>query len=339
MADKTIGDLPQATELYEDSLLVVEQGGEARSIAGKLIKDYVEPYATAAQSALEGVKEAIDNIPEGAATPIVNDLTTGGKSMALSSEMGKVLKSEVDTVANELDTKVNPNLSDNAYFINPVNQRGQTEYAGTGYNIDRWRSNSGNVTKSITEAGVRLTAKTSTYGWIFWQILKIPADAIGQPVTGSLLATNIIGTAWRFSVSFRNASDEEIISSTINVSNNLTIPSAVIPEGTVYVRVGVYVSSNAKLAVGDVITLRAAKLELGTQQTLAHQDANGNWVLNEIPDYGLELLKCQRYYQLFSSEAARPTALADYRPSMRVTPATGTIEIDGVTYYYADANW
>ena len=41
-------------------------------------------------------------------------------------------------------------------------------------------------------------------------------------------------------------------------------------------------------------TIRAVKLELGTQQTLAHQE-NGVWVLNEIPDYVEQLRKCQRY--------------------------------------------
>lgn len=41
----------------------------------------------------------------------------------------------------------------------------------------------------------------------------------------------------------------------------------------------------------------AVKLELGDQQTLAHQDASGNWVLNDPPpNKALELLKCQRYY-------------------------------------------
>lgn len=40
----------------------------------------------------------------------------------------------------------------------------------------------------------------------------------------------------------------------------------------------------------------AIKLELGSQQTLAHQE-NGKWVLNEIPDYGEQLRRCQRYYQ------------------------------------------
>lgn len=41
--------------------------------------------------------------------------------------------------------------------------------------------------------------------------------------------------------------------------------------------------------------LLAAKLELGSVQTLAHQDSSGAWVLNEIPDYAEQLRRCQRY--------------------------------------------
>lgn len=84
-------------------------------------------------------------------------------------------------------------------------------------------------------------------------------------------------------------------------------------------------------------TMRACKLEVSDHQTLAHQDADGNWVLNDIPDPDMELLKCQKYYQLFSSEDKVPTSLADYRPAMRATPTTGPISIDGQTYYFADA--
>ena len=40
MADKAIGDLPVAGALYDDSLLVVEQQSEARSIRGSLFKQY-----------------------------------------------------------------------------------------------------------------------------------------------------------------------------------------------------------------------------------------------------------------------------------------------------------
>ena len=40
-------------------------------------------------------------------------------------------------------------------------------------------------------------------------------------------------------------------------------------------------------------TIIAVKLELGDKQTLARQDENGNWILNDPPpDKGLELLKC-----------------------------------------------
>lgn len=40
--------------------------------------------------------------------------------------------------------------------------------------------------------------------------------------------------------------------------------------------------------------LLGAKLELGSTQTLAHQDGSV-WQFNELPDYGEELAKCQRY--------------------------------------------
>lgn len=46
------------------------------------------------------------------------------------------------------------------------------------------------------------------------------------------------------------------------------------------------------------LTLVAAKLEEGTKQTLATQDSNGKWILDdEPPNFSLELLKCMRYYQ------------------------------------------
>ena len=53
----------------------------------------------------------------------------------------------------------------------------------------------------------------------------------------------------------------------------------------------VYIGAEA----GGSITVKAVKLEHGSVQTLAHQDAGGTWVLNEIPDYVTELAKCQRY--------------------------------------------
>lgn len=289
------------------------------------ITGYVKPYADAAQaaseaaeSALEGVREAIEAIPEGAATPIVNDLTTGGTSMALSAEMGKELKTE-------LDTRVNPNILDNWYFSNPVNQRGQTEYTTVGYTIDRWRLTNYNGSVRFDNLGMHVTGGEA--GAVN-PVQYIPdfIQYAGKTMTMSCIA------------------DGELYQRTFIVPESLPATATTFgyietPNGGMWTR-GSTENMHVQLRGNEGLTQTylAMKLELGTQQTLAHQDASGKWVLNEIPNYAEELAKCQRYYQLFSSEATRPTALADYRPSMRVTPTTGTIDIDGVTYYYADAN-
>lgn len=55
MADSTIGELPVAEYLDDDSLLVAEQQGEARSLKGRLIRK----FATAAvEGAVEDAQEA-----------------------------------------------------------------------------------------------------------------------------------------------------------------------------------------------------------------------------------------------------------------------------------------
>lgn len=68
--------------------------------------------------------------------------------------------------------------------------------------------------------------------------------------------------------------------------------SALTTEGVV---VASYDNNSKTISLtGTGQTFVAAKLELGTQQTLAHQE-NGVWVLNEIPDYGEQLARCQRH--------------------------------------------
>lgn len=50
------------------------------------------------------------------------------------------------------------------------------------------------------------------------------------------------------------------------------------------------------LVDGTEATIIAVKLELGSEQTLAHQDASGNWVLNDIPNYEEQKQLCQHYF-------------------------------------------
>ena len=80
-------------------------------------------------------------------------------------------------------------------------------------------------------------------------------------------------------------------------------------------------------------TIKAAKLELGSEQTLAHQE-NGVWVLNEIPDYGQELAKCQRYFYRWNGTFFVPTFSNGecYGCINHPVKMAGTPSITNVTY-------
>lgn len=89
--------------------------------------------------------------------------------------------------------------------------------------------------------------------------------------------------------------------------------------------------------------VKSVKLEPGAKQTHARLDGTGVWKRLPQPDedYGVQLAKCQRYYQLYSSAEARPNSPIDCRPVMR-TPlgghlTQGTIMIGEETYYYNSA--
>ena len=96
--------------------------------------------------------------------------------------------------------------------------------------------------------------------------------------------------------------------------------SALTTEGVV---VASYDNNSKTISLtGTGQTFVAAKLELGSQQTLAHQDADGNWVLNEIPDYGEQLRRCQRYFVNFN-----PYKMAWFAMPPAVTGAVSTTEV------------
>ena len=78
----------------------------------------------------------------------------------------------------------------------------------------------------------------------------------------------------------------------------------------------------------------AAKLELGTQQTLAHKE-NGKWVLNEIPKFGDQLAECLRYARKGHARFAFSKAVGNsrmYVPLSQIQPPMRTIP----SYSYTD---
>ena len=183
---------------------------------------------------------------------------------------------KLDHTAQEIDDAVglatqlsNPNLLDNWYFGNPVNQR---NVSGTidavGYFLDRWKLVSGSVT--IGSNGIILNGT----------IVQILETAVGTDVTASALTAEGV-----------------VVASYDNNSKTISL-------------------------TGTGQTFVAAKLELGSQQTLAHQDADGNWVLNEIPDYGEQLRRCQRYFVNFN-----PYKMAWFSMPPAVTGAVSTGEV------------
>ena len=80
-----------------------------------------------------------------------------------------------------------------------------------------------------------------------------------------------------------------------------TVTASALTQAGVGEVVPTYDSASKTVTVtADGKKIVAVKLELGSQQTLAHQE-NGVWVLNELPDYGEELTKCMRYLQIIST--------------------------------------
>lgn len=172
------------------------------------------------------------------------------------------------------------NLLDNWYFANPINQRGLTTYTGSEYTVDRWGNwfNNADCSLKILDDSILLTmGALSPWNNFAQKIEYFPAGTY----TLSFLVDN-----------YQNANQIYVggISANLYFQTNLLSLTFSTTEKKEIVEFGIQPKSNTQLKV------YAAKLELGTRQTLAHQDADGNWVLNDPPpNYALELAKCQSH--------------------------------------------
>lgn len=189
----------------------------------------------------------------------------------------------------------NRNLLDNWYFGSPINQRGQSDYTGSGYTIDRWNIyNSPTVT--VTDEAIHFVGSSGKNSG-FQQPIEHPTQYNGHTITVSALVkgkgtliVNNVGTsvANMIGVGF-NSKEYTLVSGTFVWS--LTYPDGV---------ANFLLWSSGSNPVDFYV--KAAKLELGSVQTLAHQE-NGAWVLNDPPpNLALELAKCQRYQVMVANE-------------------------------------
>ena len=217
-----------------------------------------------------------------------------------------------------LGAGVRPNLLINPFF--QVNQRGQSSY-GQGPTVDMWRlATDGNGKATVANDGIIISGNTGTYCNFEVGIEEVPP--------GTYTESFLVDDHTKVSQIYANGSGqfnitENLISYKFEVKSELD---------------SVYWGIQKFLSAGD-LKIFGAKLEEGSTQTLAYQDEDGAWQLLPQPesDYATQMLKCQRYYQIYSTADARPSKAVDCRPVMRTDPAQGTIVVGDTTYYYNTA--
>lgn len=199
----------------------------------------------------------------------------------------------------------NPNL-----LINPdfrINQRGQAEYT-SGYTVDRWYS-PGKCSAAPISGGVKLTstvtASSTTHA--FWQDFEFPLPP--GKYTLSLKAADVTGV-WAARIRTVTAAGDYVDSYyTPRLQAGINSVTVDLPDSE-YIS-AVSVSLNKGIEIGDSLTIEWIKLE------------NGSATLFVQSDYATELAKCQRYYQMRTTNDIDPL---DLRPSMRTITDIKAVE-------------
>lgn len=203
-----------------------------------------------------------------------------GDTIPVSAKDSTLISEALTKIPTTSGGGVNPNLLDNWYFGRPVNQRGQTEYStGGAYTLDRWWMQY-DTTLSIVDGGIKIGGKwdvhqyfentlpNATYTLSLLYKDRTGSDSLrliaGNRTDGDLAQTESKDASGILSVTFSTAKSNKVNFGFTGSTDNSAI-------------------------------IIAIKLELGDTQTLAHKE-NGVWVLNEIPDFGEQLRRCQRYY-------------------------------------------
>ena len=228
--------------------------------------------------------------------------------------------------------KLNPNLLDNAYFYHgriinnnysangtfPINQREIQSNTSAGYCIDRWTRSSGNLQVTIPSVedgnGNKVITEylelknTSSSNINFTQHFVQPYTFwAGKKLTASVLLSDNTLVYGSLTIPYDDSSSGTSYhtffdkSSTGGFLAGLVVTNA----NTMYFRF--------RISPSATVNVVAIKMELGSEQTLAHNEGtntNPIWVLNDIPDYGEELRKCQRYFVRMKTSATRVRPIA-----------------------------
>lgn len=250
-------------------------------------------------------------IISGADTPaeLRKKLEIRGDTIPVSAKDSTLISEALTKIPTTSGGGVNPNLLDNWYFGRPVNQRGQTDYATGGvYTLDRWWMQY-DTTLSIVDGGIKIGGK--------WDVQQYFENTLPNATyTLSLLYKDRTGSDPLRLIAGNRTDGDIAQTESKDASGILSVTFSTATSNKVYFGFAGSVDNSA--------TIIAAKLELGSTQTLAHKE-NGVWVLNEIPDFGEQLARCQRYCVAFNQyDTFFPTDTSDFIVElpcpMRISP-------------------
>lgn len=204
---------------------------------------------------------------------LAEDVTLTGDDIAVSI-------ADSTPISGAVKYRTNPNLLDNWYFGNPVNQRGQTEYtAGGVYTLDRWWAQY-DTTLSIVDGGIKIGGK--------WDVQQY-------------FETTLPNATYTLSLLYKDRTGSDPLRLLIGNRTDGDLAQTESKDASGILSVTFSTAKSNKVNFGftgstdNSATIIAIKLELGDTQTLAHKK-NEKWVLNEIPDFGEQLRRCQRYF-------------------------------------------
>lgn len=234
---------------------------------------------------------------------------SGADSVARAAIEAHAGNADIHVTADEKaywNTLSGKNELDNPDFR--VNQRGQNEYS-TGYTVDRWYISTDKCKAAPETNGIRLTATATLTSntHAFWQNIEFPL-APGK-YTLSLKAADVTGV-WAARIRTVTAAGDYVDSYyTPRLQAGINSVTVDLPDSE-YIS-AVSVSLNKGIEIGDSLTIEWMKLENGSATLFVH------------PDLATELEKCQRFYQIRSTNDIDPL---DLRPSMRTITDIKAVE-------------
>lgn len=179
------------------------------------------------------------------------------------------------------------NLLINWDFRKPVNRNGKREYTGFGYTIDRWSTEG--TTVKVEADGLLLENTSDTGSSQFVSTFEASRLIDGQIYTASLFLKNLVGSG-SMVVQYREGAYTYLMGAPLS-DGLISVSNRISTSGITILGYMVRIEPNSS------VKLIAAKLELGSVQTLARQNTDGEWEIIDPPDYDLQYLLCSQYSQ------------------------------------------